>query len=148
MTDRIPPRNADPIKFLPADADPNAADSLDTILVGAESIQIIPAGTDPVTTVILSEEKAVSTSEKEAIEDKDSQNASPPASDEKEYVEQALQVLAPECGVTASGPTHPTNESNPRRRLLLRLVRIGRRRLIEVVSEEALLVEPLAPTDI
>jgi len=90
LTDRTPPRKEDPSKILPADADLNAADSLDTILVGAESIQIIPAGTDPVAAITSLEAESASTSEKEAIEDKDSQNASPPASGEKEYTAESV----------------------------------------------------------
>jgi len=116
LTGRTNLLEADPIKTIPADADPNAADSLDTEPLIAKPIQHNPVGTDPVKTITSSEDKAASASEDGAVEDKDSQNASPKVSEEKDNSAEIVspwenQVLGQRPEKTDTLPAKELNQS-------------------------------------
>ncbi|MCP4604963.1 MAG: hypothetical protein GY847_31315 [Proteobacteria bacterium] len=63
--------------------------------------------------------------------------------DENRFATDALAVLAPLFGAQPVGPTVPDDEPDPKRRLLLRLVLIGRARLKPDHTEQAVLLEPV-----
>jgi hypothetical protein len=60
---------------------------------------------------------------------------------EEQLCADALAVLAPLAGVEPTGADHPTSEDDPARRLLLRLILLGRARL---GADDPLHVLPLA----
>ncbi len=64
------------------------------------------------------------------------------ALDKDRFTEESISVLAPFFGAAQDGPTAPEDETEPDRRLLIRLVQLGRARLASATPEQALLIEP------
>jgi hypothetical protein len=60
----------------------------------------------------------------------------------EKFAGDALAALAMISGVAPKGPLSPIDEADPSRRLLLRLIIVGRARLMESAPEHALLIEP------
>jgi hypothetical protein len=65
------------------------------------------------------------------------------AADPARFLSDALGVLAPPLGVSADGAERLGDETDPGRRLLMRLIQIGRARLAADAPERVLLVEPV-----
>ncbi len=63
--------------------------------------------------------------------------------DRDRFAYDALAVLAPLFEVVVEGPSSPAHERDPKRRLLLRLIAIGRSRLSIDAPENAMLIEPV-----
>ncbi len=56
------------------------------------------------------------------------------------FIEGAVTTLAEALSIKSEGPMDPTEESDPKRRLVLRLIQIGHTRLLAVAPESALVI--------
>jgi hypothetical protein len=59
------------------------------------------------------------------------------------FIASAIAVLAPVLGLKAQGALNPDDEPQALRRLVLRLIIIGRARLMENSADQAVLIEPV-----